>query len=70
MTKRQIRISINDLHKFAAQNVNFILKNQSVILAELISIQSGQAKIRNTRGHVLHLPLDQIDEVWAEEKVA
>ena len=52
------------------QLLNFVLKNHSVVLARPLSVESGAVKVKNTKGHVLHLPLDQIDEIWSDVKVS
>lgn len=72
MAKRQLKISTEQLKKLSPgqEYLNFILKNGSVILAKPISLESDTLKIKNSKGHVLHLPLNQIEEIWAEEKVS
>lgn len=70
MAKRQVKLDLASLKTHLDQNLNFVLKNRSVFLAKALSIESGMVKIKNTKGHVLHLPVDQIEEIWAEQKVS
>ena len=71
MAKRQIRIDKNKLEQFASGDVflTIILSNQAVHLVKIHSVKSATVKVKNTKGHVLHLPLEQIEMIWLEEKV-
>ncbi len=70
MAKKQILYATNHLPKLIEEKrqVNFILKNQSVYLATPKSIKSEIIKVKNTKGHLLDLPINQIEEIWGEEK--
>lgn len=70
MSKRQVNVALNNLHSFVAstENVNIVMKNGSVYLASPVEVKSDTVKVKNTKGHILHLPLAQIEEIWAEEK--
>lgn len=69
MTKKQVKVPVEKLHDLKQSYLNFILSNRTVILARTVSVESDSIKIKNSKGHVLHLPLNQIEEIWAEEKV-
>lgn len=71
MAKRQIKVKKNELAPLmiSGNQVTIILRNDSVYPGRVLSIESGSVKLKNTKGHVLHLPLDQIEEIWSEEKV-
>lgn len=71
MTKKQVKVPVEKLHDFTVKQsyLNFVLSNRTVILAQTVSVESDSLKIKNSKGHVLHLPLNQIEEIWAEEKV-
>lgn len=70
MAKKQIRVPIDQLGSYTSpqQNLNIIMTDSSVFLVTPIDVKSDVAKVKNTKGHTLHLPLAQIEEIWAEEK--
>jgi len=71
MAKRQIKVEINNLASFAGKDIflNIISKQGSVYLGKILEVKSEEVKIKNTKGHTLLLPIAQLDEIWAEEKV-
>ncbi|WP_258104773.1 hypothetical protein [Marinoscillum sp. MHG1-6] len=71
MSKKQIRIKTSQVIQFvgSGQLLNFILKTGSVVLAVPLEFKDKNLKVKNTRGHKLQLPLSQIEEIWADEKV-
>lgn len=70
MAKKQLRIATDQLSNFAktGTKLSFILATGAVFLAEVLEVKSSEVKVKNTKGHILHLPLAQLDEIWAEEK--
>lgn len=70
MAKKQVSISVNSISRYfdRQESLNFVMKNKSVYLACPIAEKSGILKVKNTKGHILHLPLAQIEEIWAEIK--
>lgn len=70
MAKHQVKYSSEQLEQLIADTklVNFILKNKAVHLAQPLSIKSDLIKVKNTKGHILDLPITQIEEIWGEEK--
>lgn len=71
MAKKQVLVSSDQIDNYLQKSakLNFVMTNRSVFLAYPISIKSGDLKVKNTKGHILHLPLAQIEEIWAEQKV-
>jgi hypothetical protein len=71
MAKRQKQVMKDHLGPLMVSGtpVNVILKNNAVFLGQVLSVESGSVKLKNTKGHVLHLPFDQVEEIWMEEKV-
>lgn len=69
MAKRLIRIEAASLSDHTGSCLSFILTNHSVVLASPLRIESEVIKVKNTKGHVLHLRLDQIEEIWSDVKV-
>lgn len=72
MAKKQVKISTEELKNLVDTDIslNFVMSNKKVILAKPVSLESQSLKVKNTKGHVLHLPLNQVEEIWAEEKVS
>lgn len=72
MPKKQLKVPTEKIDQYIGKTVhlNFVLSNGSVVLGQPVSLESASVKVKNTRGHVLHLPLSQIEEIWAEEKVS
>lgn len=72
MAKRQHRVPVDKMDEAISERaqLNFIQKNGAVILATPVENKSGILKVKNTKGHLLHLPLASITEIWAEEKVS
>ncbi|RED93381.1 hypothetical protein [Marinoscillum furvescens] len=72
MAKKQVRLATNQLEQFigSGKKLNFIQSNGAVFLAEVLEVQSSEVKVKNTKGHILHLPLAQLEEIWAEEKAS
>lgn len=70
MAKSQIKYSIGQLEQLIqkSKQVSFVLKNQAVYLGTPVIIKSDLIKVKNTKGHMLDLPITQIDEIWGEEK--
>ncbi|MEQ9305080.1 MAG: hypothetical protein RJQ14_14325 [Marinoscillum sp.] len=70
MSKRQVNVALSNLQSFVAStnNLNIVMKNGAVYLASPVEVKSDTVKVKNTKGHILHLPLAQIEEIWAEEK--
>ncbi|MEQ8469782.1 MAG: hypothetical protein RIC35_01275 [Marinoscillum sp.] len=70
MAKRQVRVAIDQLLTFVTrnENLNIVMTDGSVFLVNPTEVKSGVAKVKNTKGHILHLPLAQIEEIWAEVK--
>tara|TARA_Y100000817_G_scaffold304169_1_gene286899 strand:- start:318 stop:542 length:225 start_codon:yes stop_codon:yes gene_type:complete len=70
VSKKQVKYELEQLSSLIDGDVtvSFILKNNSVYLAKPLSIKSDQVKIKNTKGHILDLPITQIEEIWGEEK--
>ena len=71
MSKRQVSLKLNQLKAYIEEDklLNFVLKSGSVFLACPLKMDSGNLKVKNTRGHKLDIPLTEIAEIWAEEKV-
>ncbi len=71
MSKKQVKVSISDINKYINSGtlLNFILRNSSVTLATPVGLNSDNLKVKNTRGQKMDLPLSQIIDIWAEEKV-
>lgn len=66
MAKRQVRISPEQLRQ---DLVSFVMHSGSVYLARMVDKNTTHVKVKNTKGHVLLLPLAEISEIWQEEKV-
>lgn len=69
MAKRQVRVAKDNLegHIAKATFLSFVMVNCAVYLARPLQLKSETLKVKNTKGHILHLPMAQIDEIWAEE---
>lgn len=70
MAKRQIRYESSQLSELVGNQrmYNFILKNDAVYFATPLSLKSDVLKVKNSKGHILDLPITQIEEIWGEEK--
>ena len=70
MAKRLVRIPSEQIadHLHSGEYLSFVSSNASVTLATPLSLKSDTLKVKNTKGHILHLPLAQLDEIWAEVK--
>lgn len=71
MSKKQISLPIADLQTsaYAQSLLNFVMKNGSVYLARTQKLNSEHVIVKNTSGHTLLLPLAEIAEIWAEQKL-
>lgn len=71
MAKKQSRVKLKDLSGYVEAPVylNFILKSGSVHLARPMEMIKANLKIKTAKGHILQLPLKEIDEIWADTKV-
>ncbi|MEO9474689.1 MAG: hypothetical protein ABJG41_04130 [Cyclobacteriaceae bacterium] len=71
MSKKQILVSKQEVANYLSQEevLNFIMLNSSVILARPVSIKEDILKVKNTRGRKMDLPLSEVREIWAEEKM-
>ncbi|MFT6867060.1 MAG: hypothetical protein ACJA08_001899 [Cyclobacteriaceae bacterium] len=72
MSKKLISVSIDKINEYFSNDhyLNFVMINSSVTLAKPLSLKSDILKVKNTRGRKMDLPLSQIAEIWAEEKVS
>ncbi|VXD21519.1 hypothetical protein [Marinoscillum sp. 108] len=70
MAKRLVRILPEKIadHFQGDQYLSFVSHDATVTLATPLSLKSDTLKVKNTKGHILHLPLAQLDEIWAEVK--
>lgn len=70
MGTQMLRVATSDLSRICGQpgKLQFVLKNQVVFTGLLVTVNSSSLKIKNTTGRILHLPLAQIEEIWADIK--
>lgn len=71
MSKKQILVSKQEVSKYLSKDemLSFIMLNSSVILAMPVAINADILKVKNTRGRKMDLPLSEVREIWAEEKM-
>ncbi|MEP0367205.1 MAG: hypothetical protein ABJN36_13480 [Cyclobacteriaceae bacterium] len=71
MSKKQILIPKQELANYLSKDrmLSFIMLNSSVVLAMPVSIKVDILKVKNTRGRKMDLPLSEVREIWAEEKM-
>ena len=70
MAKSLKRVSIQILSEYLHQQLHFVRKDGSVIAGQITQQTSDGWKVKNSKGHLLHLPSDQIVEIWKDEKVS
>ncbi|MEQ8583824.1 MAG: hypothetical protein RIC30_13215 [Marinoscillum sp.] len=70
MAKRLVRVLPEKIADYfqGGQYFSFVSHDATVTLATPLGLKSDTLKVKNTKGHILHLPLAQLDEIWAEEK--
>lgn len=70
MAKKQVSIPVKNIEEYfqKGQLLNFVMNSKAVFLAQPISVKSDTLKVKNTKGHIVHLPLAQIEEIWGELK--
>lgn len=68
MAKRQVKVTIDQLHTYILQNeaLNFILKDRKVLHLRPNSLDGENLKAKNGMGQTMILPLHQIEEIWAD----
>ncbi len=73
MSKKQIRYEVEDLLKkpelFPNRELNYVLRNKKVILGRIQSQVENKITVRNTFNKKITLHIDQILEIWGEEKI-
>lgn len=70
MSKKQKLISTTEVSSLIRMDTqyHFILKDNSVIFGSIQKIGDELIKIKNTKGHNINLSMDQISEIWTDEK--
>lgn len=71
MAKNLLRLPVSELQGKAGTGelLHFVMENGSVHAVMVIDVKSDEIKVKNSKGHLLHLPLAQINEIWADAKV-
>jgi hypothetical protein len=70
MSIRQVKILPEKIMVFQDKYVSIILKTGAVYLAKPIGLNDNILKVINTRETKMTLTLDQIAEIWTNEKSA
>ena len=72
MAKRQKRLDPKQLtsqyQEYTGTPLTFVLRNRSVVLAEILSVDGNIFKVSNAMRHKIKIDLQDVQEVWLDEK--